>query len=93
VVDTSVVEAPVNLRGDNVAGIAPETLVAIEAANAGSAASYGADPITARLQEVFAELFETRCLVQPVASSAWSPPCNAEAQIDAVVAAARPSPE
>ena len=87
--DTSVVEAPVNLRGDNVAGIAPATLVAIEAANAGSAASYGADPTTARLQEVFAELFETRCLVQPVARSAWSPPRNAEAQIDAFVAAAR----
>ena len=44
--DTSAVEAPVNLRSDNVAGIAPEILAAIEA-NAGSAASYGADPITA----------------------------------------------
>ena len=66
--DTSAVEAPVNLRSDNVAGIAPEILAAIEAANAGSAASYGADPITARLQDVFAELFETRCFVQPVAT-------------------------
>ena len=60
--------APVNLRSDNVAGIAPEILAAIEAANAGTALSYGADPITARLQDVFAELFETRCFVQPVAT-------------------------
>jgi threonine aldolase len=60
--------APVNLRSDNVAGIAPEILAAIEAANAGSAPSYGADPITARLQDTFSELFETRCFVQPVAT-------------------------
>ena len=61
-------EAPVNLRSDNVAGIAPEILAAIAAANAGSAPSYGADPITARLQDTFSELFETRCFVQPVAT-------------------------
>ena len=60
--------APVNLRSDNVAGIAPEILAAIEAANAGSAPSYGADPITARLQDIFSELFETACFVQPVAT-------------------------
>ena len=67
--DLLAVEEPVNLRSDNVAGIAPEILAAIEAANAGTASSYGADPITARLQDVFAELFETRCFVQPVATS------------------------
>jgi threonine aldolase len=61
-------EAPVNLRSDNVAGIAPEILAAIAAANAGSAPSYGADPITARLQDTFSEVFETRCFVQPVAT-------------------------
>jgi threonine aldolase len=66
--DTVALEAPVNLRSDNVAGIAPEILAAIEAANAGSAPSYGADPITARLQDTFSELFETRCFVQPVAT-------------------------
>jgi threonine aldolase len=67
--DTLAVEAaPVNLRSDNVAGVAPEILAAIEAANAGTAPSYGADPITARLQDVFSELFETRCFVQPVAT-------------------------
>ena len=61
-------EAPVNLRSDNVAGVAPEILAAIEAANAGTAPSYGADPITAGLQDRFSELFETRCFVQPVAT-------------------------
>jgi threonine aldolase len=66
--DTVAPGAPVNLRSDNVAGIAPEILAAIEAANAGSAPSYGADPITARLQDVFSELFETPCFVQPVAT-------------------------
>jgi threonine aldolase len=66
--DSLAAEAPVNLRSDNVAGIAPEILAAIEAANAGSAPSYGADPITARLQDIFSELFETRCFVQPVAT-------------------------
>ena len=62
------VEEPINLRSDNVAGVAPEILAAIEAANAGTAPSYGADPITARLQDSFSELFETRCFVQPVAT-------------------------
>jgi threonine aldolase len=66
--ETLAVDAPVNLRSDNVAGVAPEMLAAIEAANAGTAPSYGADPITARLQDVFSELFETRCFVQPVAT-------------------------
>jgi len=66
--DTVARAAPVNLRSDNVAGIAPEILAAIAAANAGSAPSYGADPITARLQDTFSELFETRCFVQPVAT-------------------------
>jgi threonine aldolase len=66
--ETLAIDAPVNLRSDNVAGVAPEILAAIEAANAGTAPSYGADPITARLQDSFSELFETRCFVQPVAT-------------------------
>jgi threonine aldolase len=60
--------APGNLRSDNVAGVAPEILAAIEAANAGTAPSYGADPITAGLPDTFSELFETRGFVQPVAT-------------------------
>lgn len=66
--ETVAIGTPVNLRSDNVAGIAPEILAAIEAANAGSAPSYGGDAITARLQDAFSELFETRCFVQPVAT-------------------------
>jgi threonine aldolase len=67
-VDAVASETPVNLRSDNVSGIAPEILAAIAAANAGSAPSYGADPITGRLQGIFAALFETACFVQPVAT-------------------------
>jgi len=59
---------PANFRSDNVTGIAPEILDAIAAANEGPAAAYGADEVTARLQDVFSELFETRCVVQPVAT-------------------------
>ena len=66
--ETLAIDAPVNLRSDNVAGVAPEILAAIEAANAGTAPSYGADPITAGLQDTFSALFETRCFVQPVAT-------------------------
>ena len=65
--ETLMVEAaPVNLRSDNVAGIAPEILAAIEAANAGTAPSYGADPITARLQDVFSELVEANRMLMPI---------------------------
>jgi threonine aldolase len=60
--------AAVNLRSDNVAGVAPEIMAAIQAANAGTAPSYGADAITAWLQDRISELFETRCRVQPVAT-------------------------
>ena len=60
--------AAVNLRSDHVAGVAPEILAAIAAANAGTAPSYGADPITARLQGTFAELFEPAD-----SSSRWRP--------------------
>lgn len=57
-----------SFRSDNVAGAAPEILAALVDANTGSAASYGADHITSRLQGIFAELFETDCFVQPMAT-------------------------
>ena len=60
--------APVNLRSDNVAGIAPEILAAIEAANAGTAPSYGADPITARLRTS-----SPSCSRPAVSCSRWRP--------------------
>ncbi|HWM19819.1 MAG TPA: beta-eliminating lyase-related protein [Ilumatobacteraceae bacterium] len=48
----------IELRSDNAAGVAPEILAAVAAANAGSALAYGADTWTARLQDVAAAVFE-----------------------------------
>ncbi len=56
-----------NFRSDNVAGIAPEILAAIVAANAGTAPSYGADAVTERLAAAFAAVFEHEVTVFPVA--------------------------
>jgi threonine aldolase len=58
----------VNLRSDNVAAAAPEILEALVAANTGTDSSYGADAVTAGLQDRFRELFETECFVHPVAT-------------------------
>ena len=49
---------PIELRSDNAAGVAPEILAAIDAANEGSALAYGGDHMTARLREVMREVFE-----------------------------------
>lgn len=57
-----------NFRSDNVTGIAPEILAAIAAANTGDAPSYGADPITARVAQRFAEVFEREVAVFPLAT-------------------------
>ncbi len=48
----------IELRSDNAAGVAPEILTAIEAANVGSAPAYGRDDLTARLHEVVRDVFE-----------------------------------
>jgi threonine aldolase len=48
---------------DNVAGICPEALAALTAANAGRAPSYGDDACTAEAKRRFAEIFETECEV------------------------------
>jgi threonine aldolase len=58
----------VNFRSDNVTGIAPEILAAITAANSGDAPSYGADPITARVQRRFCEIFERAVAAFPLAT-------------------------
>ena len=47
-----------NFTSDNAAGIAPEILAAISAANAGSALAYGEDSHTKQVERRFAELFE-----------------------------------
>ncbi len=49
---------PIELRSDNCAGVAPEILAAIDAANTGSALAYGADAITAQLVDLARDLFQ-----------------------------------
>lgn len=58
----------IDYRSDNTGRAAPEILDALVRANEGTALGYGADEWTARLQERFSELFETRVRVFPVAT-------------------------
>src|SRR3984885_15347065 len=58
----------IDFRSDNTGRAAPEILDALVAANSGTALGYGADEWTARLQNCFAELFETKVRVFPVAT-------------------------
>jgi len=57
-----------NFSSDNVAGIAPEILAALTAANTGRQPSYGEDPFTARVERRLAEIFEHEVAVFPVAT-------------------------
>lgn len=57
-----------NFRSDNVAGVLPEVISALDAANHGPAAAYGDDEWSARLNDRFAELFEHSVTVIPVAT-------------------------
>lgn len=50
--------APIEFRSDNAAGVAPEIVAAVAAANAGSAIAYGDDPVTAELHDVVRRVFE-----------------------------------
>ena len=77
----------IELRSDNAAGVAPEILAAVQAANTGSALAYGADDVTADLQDVVRTVFEhPTARVFPVTSgtaanslaiSAMTPPWGA----------------
>src|SRR6266699_22667 len=58
----------IDYRSDNTGRAAPEILEALVHANTGTALGYGADDWTARLQDRFSELFETRVRVFPVAT-------------------------
>jgi len=58
----------IDFRSDNTGRAAPEILDALIAANSGTALGYGGDDWTARLQERFSELFETKVRVFPVAT-------------------------
>ena len=57
-----------SFASDNVTGIAPAILAALQAANEGTAEAYGADAATARLSERVSALFERDCAVFPVAT-------------------------
>ena len=47
----------IELRSDNAAGVAPEILAAVQAANTGSALAYGGDDLTSQLHDVVREVF------------------------------------
>jgi threonine aldolase len=51
-------DRPIELRSDNAAGVTPEILAAIYAANLGSALAYGADAWSVDLQAIVREVFE-----------------------------------
>jgi threonine aldolase len=57
-----------NFGSDNVGPADPRVIEAVLAANAGVTGSYGADPWTARLDQLVSELFETDTVVFPVAT-------------------------
>jgi threonine aldolase len=48
----------IELRSDNAAGVAPEILAAVGAANTGSALAYGGDDLTAHAHDVVRAVFE-----------------------------------
>jgi len=55
------VPADYTFASDNTAGIAPEALAALHAANAGTTPSYGNDPWTTRAKRLIRDVFETDC--------------------------------
>ena len=57
-----------NFGSDNAAGVSPQIMEALGAANTGSAQAYGADDVTERLEQRFRDLFETDLAVFPVAT-------------------------
>ena len=57
-----------NFASDNVAGASQPVMDALIRANAGSAAAYGADDLTRRVERRFAEIFEREVAVFPVAT-------------------------
>jgi len=77
----------IELRSDNAAGVAPEILAAVQAANTGSALAYGGDDLTAHLQDVVRTVFEhptarvfpvtTGTAANSLALSASTPPWGA----------------
>jgi threonine aldolase len=58
----------IDYRSDNTGRAAPQILEALIRANSGTALGYGGDEWTARLQDRFCDLFETKVRVFPVAT-------------------------
>jgi threonine aldolase len=85
-----------NFASDNVTGVSPEIMAALNAANDGTAMPYGQDEYTQRLATQFSELFEKEVTIFPVATgsaanalalSVITPPfgaiyCHAESHIN-----------
>jgi len=57
-----------DFTSDNISGASPEVLAALGAANAGTVASYGADPFSEALTRRAAEVFERPLEILPVAT-------------------------
>jgi threonine aldolase len=57
-----------DFTSDNVTGAAPQILAALAAANHGTVASYGADPLSAALAHRAGEVFERPVTILPVAT-------------------------
>ena len=57
-----------NFTSDNVAPAAPAILAAVHEANTGFAPSYGADPLSARLQALASAVFEKEVAIFPVST-------------------------
>jgi threonine aldolase len=55
-----------NFASDNTAPVCPAIMQAIDTANTGGVASYGADPTTERLKILAQEIFETELVIHPV---------------------------
>jgi len=66
--DTGTVRTGPDFRSDNTGAAHPKVLEALIAANRDTATSYGLDDWSKRVQERFAELFERRVRVWPVAT-------------------------
>ena len=85
-----------NFSSDNSAGVAPQIMAALAAANEGAAMAYGEDAITKEAEAAFTDLFERELAVFPVATgtaanalalSAFAPPwgqilCHRNAHIE-----------
>lgn len=63
-----------NFSSDNVTGVSPEIMHALEKANNGTAPSYGSDEITARLERKLKDIFECELWAFPMATGTA---CNA----------------